>query len=144
MILAAHDILAATAESDRSGTVAADVAEGAEGSLLVANDEQRFSGAFGGKKRFWVGDGFLYAVDLTAGMVESADELPGAAKDFVLLDFEDGRIGVKARGEGVGAFDLLVDVEMEGLGGHGSEFLIVSGVEASARVTGDGVQSTKV
>src|SRR2546423_15558689 len=41
VVLAAHDVLAAAAESDWSRAMAAHVAEGAERSLLVAHDEQR-------------------------------------------------------------------------------------------------------
>jgi hypothetical protein len=56
-------------------------------------------------------------------VVERADQLPGTAEDFVVLNFEDGGISVKARSRGVRAFDLFVDVEVEGFASHGRKFL---------------------
>jgi hypothetical protein len=50
-------------------------------------------------------------------LIEAANELPGAAKYFFLFDFEDFGIDVEARSESVGALDLLVDVEVQRLGG---------------------------
>ena len=119
MVLAAHDVLAAAAERDGTSTVAADVAEGAQSSLLVTNNQNWFTCDFGGEISFGIGDGFLRAIHFPAGLHCGADELPYAAKDFFLLDFEDSRIGVKARGQCVGALDLLVHVEVEWFAVHG-------------------------
>ena len=147
MILAAHDIFAAAAKSDGSGAVATHVAEGAKSSLLarrgrlVAYDQQRFARDVGGEKSFRIGNGFLDAVEFTAGMVERADELPGTTKDFVLFDFENGGIGVEAGGEGVRTFDLFVYVEVERFGVHGCKSLTVA---RSRHEDAAKVKSTKV
>src|SRR2546430_442657 len=91
--------------------MAANVAEGAQSSLLIADDKNWFTGDFGGEISFRVGDGLWHAVRVPAGLHRGANKLPGAAKDFFLLDFEDSRIGVKARGERVGALDLFIDIQ---------------------------------
>ena len=105
----------------------AHVAESAESSLFIADDEERLACYIGGEKSFRIGNGALRAIAFTAGVIQCADELPGAAENFVALDFEDCGVGVEARSESVRAFDLLVDVEMERFGGHGREFLMNGG-----------------
>jgi hypothetical protein len=92
--------------------MAADVAEGAQLTLIVANDDDGFAGNVGGEKTFGVRDCTLRAIYLAARLAESSDELPGAPKNARLLDFKDGGIGVKTRGECLGTLDLVVDVEM--------------------------------
>jgi len=52
MILAAQNIFAAAAESDRSGTMAANVAEGAQFALPVTDDDDGFTSGIGGEKTF--------------------------------------------------------------------------------------------
>jgi len=123
VVLAAEDIFAAATEGYRSGSVAADVAEGAKRSLFVADDEDGFAGDFGGEESFGIGDGAVRAAGFSAGLVKSADHLPSFVEDFVFFNFEDGGVGVEAGGEGVSAFDLFVDVETEGLGGHGASII---------------------
>jgi hypothetical protein len=113
VILAAQDIFAAAAESDGPGAMAANVAEGAQLTLFVANDDDRFAGDLGGEKAFGIGNGALYAVYFSAGLAESSDELPGALENAGLFDFEDCGIGVKARGERLCALDLFVHVKMK-------------------------------
>jgi hypothetical protein len=44
--------------------------------------------------------------------------LPGTLENARLLDFQDGGIGVKARGKRLCALDLLMDVEMKRLRQH--------------------------
>src|SRR5260221_14684332 len=100
----------------------ADVAERAKSSRFVPDDKQRLAGELGGEKSLRVGDGFLYGLpisrgNLSARMVKRANQLPSAAKNLFLFNFGYGGIGVKARSEGVRAFDLFVDVEVERLGG---------------------------
>src|SRR4029077_3425378 len=121
MIAAAQNIFAAAALRDGAGAVAADVAEGAERALLVANDDDRFADDVDSEKGFRIGDGAFCAVLFSAGSVESANELPGATEDAGFLHVEDGGVGVKLRRERVGAFDLLMDVEIDGLSGHGGK-----------------------
>ena len=118
VVLAAEDIFAAAAEGDRSGSVTANVAEGAQRALLITDDEDGFSGDFGSEVGFGIGDRVVCAAGFTAWLIERADHLPGFAEDFGFFDFEDGRIGVEAGGERVGALDLFVDAEAEGLRGH--------------------------
>src|SRR6266702_6379855 len=57
VILATQDVLAAATQSDRPGAMAANIAEGAQFTLLVANDDDGLAGDIGGAKAFWVGDG---------------------------------------------------------------------------------------
>src|SRR5207253_2246364 len=97
VILAAHDIFATAAESDGSGAVAAHVTERAKSSLFVAHHQERFASHIGGEKSFRIGNVFLNGLaisqgDFTTRMVERADKLPGAAKDFFFLDFENSWI----------------------------------------------------
>jgi hypothetical protein len=120
MILATQDIFAAAAESDGPGAMAANVAEGAQRAFLVANNDDGFASDIGGEKTFGIGDGALHAVYFAAGLGERSDELPGALKDARFLDFQNGGIGVKTRGECLGAPDLFVDVEMKGFRLHKS------------------------
>src|SRR4029077_18537250 len=116
VILAAHDIFAAAAEGDGPGAMAANVAERAKSSLLVADDENGLAGDFSGEISFGIGDGFHCTIYLTAGLHRGSDELPGLTKNLFLLNFEDSRVGVKARGEGKGALDLFVHVEVKRFG----------------------------
>ena len=92
--------------------MAADVAERAQRSLLVAHHDDRFAGNFRGEITFRIGDGALRAVHFAAWLVERADQLPGAQKDPRLFDFQNGGIGIERRRQGVRAFDLFVDVEL--------------------------------
>ena len=114
VIVAAQNIFAAAALRDGAGAVAADVAEGAERALLVANDDDRFADDVGGEKSFGIGDGALCAVHFAARRVERADELPGATEDAGFFSVENSGIGVELRRERVRAFDLFVDVELMG------------------------------
>ncbi len=113
MILATQNILAAAAKRDRTSTMAANVAEGAQLSLFVANDDDWLAGDIRGEKTFWVGDGALHAINFSAGLAESSDELPGALKNARLLDLKNRRIGVKARSERLRTLNLFVNVEMK-------------------------------
>lgn len=54
-----------------------------------------------------------------AGLGERADKLPGAAEDAGFFRVEDGGVSVKLRSESVSAFDLVVNIEIEALIGHG-------------------------
>src|SRR5258708_24645039 len=121
VILAANQMLGAAAERDGPGAMPANVAKRAKSFLFacrgrpVPYDQQRFAHNFRCEKRFRVRNGFLDALattgeGLTARVIEGAGQLPGAAKDFFLFNFQNGWIGVKARSGGVCAFNLLVDV----------------------------------
>jgi hypothetical protein len=113
VILATEYVFATAAKRDRPGTVATNVAEGAQRAFLVANDDDGFTSDIGGEKAFGVGDSALHTVYFAAGLAQRSDHLPGALEDARFLDFEDGGIGVKARCEGLRALDLFVDVEVE-------------------------------
>lgn len=56
-----------------------------------------------------------------ARLGERADKLPGAAEDAGFFRVEDGGVSVKLRGESVSAFDLVVNIEIEALIGHGKK-----------------------
>ena len=99
--------------------MAAYVTERAKRTLFVANNDDRFASQLGGEKRFGIGYGVICSVHFATGLIEGADHLPDFVEDLGFFDFEDGGIGVEARGERVGAFDLFVDVEAEGMCGHG-------------------------
>jgi hypothetical protein len=73
--------------------------------------------------RFGIGDCASDTAYFAAGLVESADKLPGALEDARFFDAENGGVGVEARGECLRAFDLFVDVEMERFGLHGNSSL---------------------
>src|SRR5882672_1186921 len=122
MVAAAENILAATALGDGASAMAADVAEGAECALLVADNDNWFADDIDGKEGFGVGDGAFYGVlfvTFPTGSVERADELPGAAEDAGFLSVKDRGIGVELRSERMGRFDSFVNVEMERIWGHG-------------------------
>jgi hypothetical protein len=78
----------------------------------------RSPGDVGGEVAFRIGDGARDSIDFAAGLIERSDKLPGAAEYLVALDFQNVRIGVEARSEGVGTFDPFVDVEMQRFGAH--------------------------
>jgi len=113
VILATQNVLAAAAKRDRTGTMAANVAESTQFPLLVANDDDGFTCDIGGEITFGVGDGAFYAVNFSAGLAESSDELPSALEDASFLDFKNRGIGVKAGGERLRTLDLFVNIEME-------------------------------
>jgi hypothetical protein len=52
---------------------------------------------------------------------EAADKLPGAAEDSRFFNFEDGGVSVELRGKSVSGLDLVVNVEMDALSGHGKK-----------------------
>jgi hypothetical protein len=54
-----------------------------------------------------------------AGLGESADKLPGATEDAGFFGVENGGVSVELRGEGVSGFDLVVNIEIEAMIGHG-------------------------
>jgi hypothetical protein len=56
-----------------------------------------------------------------AGLRESADKLPGAAEDAGFFGVENGGVSVELRGEGVSEFDLVVNIEIEAMIGHGKK-----------------------
>src|SRR6266704_1632980 len=57
VILATENIPAAATQSDWAGAMAANIAERTQLALIVANDDDGFTGNIGGEKAFWVGDG---------------------------------------------------------------------------------------
>jgi hypothetical protein len=118
MILATQDVFAATAQSDRAGAMAANVAEGTEFSPIVSNDDDWFTGDIGSEKTFWIGDGAPHAIYFSAGLAERSNELPSALENAGLLDLQNCRISVKARGERSRTLDLFVDIEVERFGQH--------------------------
>src|SRR6266851_858867 len=113
VILAAQNIFAAAAERHRPGAMAANVTEGTQRSLVVANDDDWLTGNVGSEKTFGIGDDALHSVHFSARLAESSNELPGAMENARLLDIQNRRIGVKTRRECLCALDLLVDVEMK-------------------------------
>jgi hypothetical protein len=126
MILATQDVFAATAQSDRAGAMAANVAEGAQSTFLVTNDNDWFTGYVGGEKTFWIGDGALHTIYFSAGLAERSNELPSALESAGLLDLQNCRISVKARGERSRTLDLFVNVEVERFGQHKKKFKVQS------------------
>ena len=118
MVLAAENILTAAAERDGSRAMTANVAESAKHAFFVADDDDGFAGKIGGEKAFRVGDGPLRAVQFSARLAECADELPGAAENARFLDFQNCRIGVETRGEGLRALDLFVHVQVQRFRDH--------------------------
>jgi len=106
--------------------MAANVAEGTKFSPIVSNDDDWFTGYIGGEKTLWVGDGAPHAIYFSAGLAERSDELPSALENAGLLDLQNCRISVKARGERVCALDLFVYVEMERLREHKKTFKLKS------------------
>ena len=118
MILAAKNILAAAAQSNWTGAMAANVAEGTEVSPTVANDDDGFTNHIGGEKTLGIGDSALHAVYFSTGLAESSNELPSAMENAGLLDLQNCRISVKARGKRLCALDLFVNVEVERFGQH--------------------------
>src|SRR5258708_7468380 len=120
---ATENIFAAAAKRDGARAMTANIAEGAKSSLLVANDHDRFPDDFCGKKGLGIGDGALEAVYFPAVLAERADELPGASEDAGFFDIEDRGVGVELRRERLRAFDLFVDVEMQGLCIHNNAML---------------------
>jgi hypothetical protein len=126
MILATEDVIAATSQSDRAGAMAANIAEGTEFSPIVANDDDGFTGYIGGKKTLGVGDGALHAIYFSAGLAERSNELPSALESAGLLDLQNCRISVKARGERSRTLDLFVNVEVERFGQHKKKFKVQS------------------
>src|SRR5437016_548088 len=81
VILAAEDIFAAAAESDGSRAMSANVAEGTQFALLVANDDDWLTSDIGGEKTLGVANGALHAVHFPAGLVECSYKLPGALEN---------------------------------------------------------------
>src|SRR6267378_3737604 len=112
VVLAAQNILAAAAQGDGSRAMTANVAEGAERTFFVANDNDRFADEIGGEETFWVGDGPLHAIPFSARLAKCSDELPGAAENTRLLDFQNRGIGVETQGECLRALDLFVHVQV--------------------------------
>jgi len=110
----------------RSGTlrdgpraVPANVAEGAKGACFVAHDNHRLPRHFNGEIRFGINDGALDAVDFAAGLAQRPHQLPRTPENALLLNREDRRVGVEARGQRFCAFKLRMDVERLGFGHHG-------------------------
>src|SRR5881628_2425717 len=68
VIPAAQDIFAAAALRDGSGAMPADIAEGAQRILLIADDYDGLAGDLSGEKGFRIGDGALSAVEVAAGL----------------------------------------------------------------------------
>src|SRR5437899_1407744 len=118
MVLPTQCVFAAAAQTDRAGAMAASVAEGTEFSPIVSNDDDGFTGYIGGEKTFWIGDGALHAIYFSAGLAERSNELPSALENTGLLDLQNCRISVKARGERLRTLDLFVDIEVERFGQH--------------------------
>jgi len=59
----------------------ANVAEGAQCTFLIANDDDWFTSNIGGEKAFRVSDSALRPVYFAAGLAKRADHLPGAPQD---------------------------------------------------------------
>jgi len=95
VILATQDIFAAAAESDGPSAMTANVAEGAQCTFLIANDDDWFTSNIGGEKAFRVSDSALRPVYFSAGLAKRADHLPGAPQDARFLNLKDVGIGVK-------------------------------------------------
>src|SRR5207302_8989857 len=72
VILAAQNILAAATECKGSGAMTANVAEGAQLTLLVANDDDRLAHNIHGEETFRVGNRVLGSVHVAAALMESA------------------------------------------------------------------------
>ena len=119
MILATQNIFAAAAERDRPGAMAANVTEGTQRSLVVANDDDWLTSNIGGEKTFGIGDGALHPVHFSARLAESSNELPGAMENARLLDIKNCGIGVKTRCECLSALDLFVHVQVKRFHQHG-------------------------
>jgi hypothetical protein len=112
VILAAQNIFASTAKRDGSCPMTADIAERTEGSLLVANNDDGFTGNIHSKKTFRVGNRSFHAVHFAARLAERSDKLPCAMKNACLLKFQDCGIGVKPRSKCLSALNLLVHIQM--------------------------------
>ena len=73
----------------RRGTMPADVVEGPQDALGIADDKNRFAGDVGGEKRAGLGDG-----------TAAADVLPGVAEDSPAFQFVEVRVEVPRRRDG--------------------------------------------
>ena len=80
--------------------------------VRAVHDEQRLACYIGSEIGFWIGNRALHSVDLTASVIESANELLSTAKNFVFFNFKNFGIGVEARCERVRALNLFVHVEV--------------------------------
>ncbi len=104
MVLALQRVPQAAAGGDRTGTVQADVVEGAQ-HRGVAQHDDRLAAKVGGE---------VLAVVADIGRV--ADELPRAAEHTLLLERQDNGIGVEPRRNGGGAVDAQVEGKRQGHG----------------------------
>src|SRR5438094_1531047 len=112
VVLTAEHILAAATEGDGARAMAANIAEGAEFALLVADNDDRFAGNIHGEKTLGVGDRAPGSVHFAAGLMDRPDELPGALEDARFFNVQNRGVGVETRREGLRALDLLVHVEV--------------------------------
>src|SRR2546430_6470106 len=87
VILATENVLAAAANRDRTGTMAANVAESTQFPLLVANDDDGFTCDIGGEINFGGGGGAVFAVYFSTGLGERSDEVPSTLGDARFFDF---------------------------------------------------------
>jgi hypothetical protein len=133
VILAAQDIFAAAAQSDRPRAVPANIAECTQHALFVPYHDDRFTGDVCREITFGIGNGPLYLLsfraaltgddDFPAGLIERADELPSPPKDLFPLNLENVRIGIEARSQRLRAFNLFIHIQMQGFRRHRSESL---------------------
>ena len=124
MIAAAKNIFAAAALGDRAGAMAAYVAESAQRALLIADDDNRLTDDIQREESFWIGDGAfcgVWGATFSARSIESADKLPRAAEDAGFFSVENCWVGIELRRERMRGFDFFVDVELDGLSGHGGK-----------------------
>src|SRR5260370_1632239 len=95
MILATQDVFAATAQSDRAGAMAANVAEGTKFSPIVSNDDDWFTGYIGGEKNLLVGDGAPHPLLFSPGVAERSHQVPTGPGKAGLLQFQSCPIKCK-------------------------------------------------
>src|SRR5260370_41396454 len=100
MILGAKNILAAAAQSNWTGAMAANVAEGTEVSPTVANDDDGFTNHIGGEKNLRVGGGGVHGRFLLPGMGEGFHQVARGEENGGRLGFPNWRSSVKKRGRG--------------------------------------------
>src|SRR5215471_2123626 len=122
VIGAVQNLLATRALGDGSRTVTADIAEGAQGPRFVARDDYRFAGYIECEICFRVSNRALHSLQCTAALAQRANELPGAAEDALLLKAEHRWIGVVARRQRFGAFQLRMNVQTERFAHHGGNY----------------------
>jgi hypothetical protein len=124
VIGAIENVPAARALCDGSRAMAANVAERAKNSGIVADNDDGFANNFRGEEGFRISDGAFHTVHFPAILRKGSNQLPGATEDALALEFHHGGVDVEAGGKRLRTFQVFIDVEAKRIDNHAEKLAV--------------------